>query len=108
MNRVGQFHLAGHSVSHGTYHDMLIDTHDQPVSEAVWDLYKAALWRFGAVSTLIERDANIPDYLTIEREIVRAQKIQQEVCQDGPGITKAHAFSSTIVAESSSQRIAGN
>jgi len=78
VDRVGQFHLAGHSVSHG----VLIDTHDQPISEPVWTLYRAALARFGAVSTLIERDANIPDYQTMELEIVRAQYFQKEVHRD--------------------------
>jgi uncharacterized protein (UPF0276 family) len=53
--RIQQIHLAGHE-DHGDY---LIDTHDQPVPDAVWQLYAAALKRFGAVSTMIERDANI-------------------------------------------------
>jgi len=56
VHRVQQFHLAGHS-NLGSY---LIDTHDAPVAEAVWSLYAAALQRFGNVSTMIERDANIP------------------------------------------------
>ena len=56
VERVQQFHLAGHQ-SQGDY---LIDTHDEPVCEAVWQLYAAAVARFGAVSTMIERDDNIP------------------------------------------------
>ena len=43
--RVQQIHLAGHE-NHGDY---LIDTHDQPVPDPVWDLYAAALKRFGIV-----------------------------------------------------------
>ena len=54
--RVQQFHLAGHQVQ-GPY---LIDTHDHPVPDPVWDLYRAAVRRFGDVATTIERDANIP------------------------------------------------
>lgn len=104
VDSVGQFHLAGHSESHG----VLIDTHDQPISEPVWELYKAALRRFGSVSTLIERDANIPDYLKIEEEVVRAQKIQEEACHDGPSIAEANAFRSAALAESSHQQIAGS
>jgi uncharacterized protein (UPF0276 family) len=55
-DRVQQIHLAGHE-NNGDY---LIDTHDQPVPDPVWELYAAALRRFGSVATMIERDANIP------------------------------------------------
>ena len=56
VERVGQFHLAGHS-DKGRY---LLDTHDHPVAQPVWDLYRAALARFGRVSTLIEWDDAVP------------------------------------------------
>ncbi|MFL6601237.1 MAG: DUF692 domain-containing protein [Steroidobacteraceae bacterium] len=56
VDRVQQIHLAGHE-NHGDY---LIDTHDHPVPDPVWELYGAAVRRFGSVSTMIERDANIP------------------------------------------------
>lgn len=67
--RVQQFHLAGHS----DYGDYVIDTHDHDVVSPVWALYRAAVQRFGAVSTMIERDANIPPFeeLYSELEIVR-------------------------------------
>jgi uncharacterized protein len=56
VERVQQIHLAGHE-NHGDY---LIDTHDHPVPDPVWELYSAAVRRFGSVSTMIERDDNIP------------------------------------------------
>ncbi|WP_439477944.1 MNIO family bufferin maturase [Brevundimonas sp.] len=56
VDRVWQIHLAGHSRNG----DLLIDTHDEPVSDPVWDLYGAACRRFGPVATMIERDDNIP------------------------------------------------
>ncbi|HSC09073.1 MAG TPA: DUF692 domain-containing protein [Steroidobacteraceae bacterium] len=67
--RVQQFHLAGHQVQ-GAY---LIDTHDRPVPDPVWELYRAAVRRFGDVATTIERDANIPplDELLAELELAR-------------------------------------
>ena len=55
--RVGQIHLAGHS-DMGAY---LFDTHDGPVIDAVWDLYRSAVRRFGRVSTLVEWDEHIPE-----------------------------------------------
>ncbi|MGA7978781.1 MAG: DUF692 domain-containing protein, partial [Chromatiaceae bacterium] len=54
--RVRQIHLAGHR-NLGRY---LIDTHDEPVTAPVWDLYELAARRFGPVSTMIERDDQIP------------------------------------------------
>ncbi|MBC2669784.1 DUF692 domain-containing protein [Novosphingobium piscinae] len=54
---VGQVHLAGHTRSA----QLLIDTHDQPVPNAVWALYQNAVDRAGPLPTMIERDDNIPD-----------------------------------------------
>ncbi|MBK7357345.1 DUF692 domain-containing protein [Propionivibrio sp.] len=66
---VRQIHLAGHE-DHGNY---IIDTHDHPICDAVWDLYAYTLRRFGAVPTMIERDDNIPclDELVDELDAVR-------------------------------------
>ncbi|MEE9346380.1 MAG: DUF692 family multinuclear iron-containing protein [Methylococcales bacterium] len=51
LDRVKQIHLAGYT-DNGDY---LIDTHDQPVSASVWELYEQTLKRFGSVPTMIER-----------------------------------------------------
>ena len=56
-DRVRQMHLAGHSAGPA---GLLIDTHDAPVCAAVWDLYGAAVERFGPTATMIERDDAIP------------------------------------------------
>jgi uncharacterized protein (UPF0276 family) len=74
-SRVGQFHLAGHS-DMGEY---LIDTHDQPVTEDVWDLYEAAVEIFGPVSCMVERDGNIPTFEELIAESNHARKIQEHV-----------------------------
>jgi uncharacterized protein (UPF0276 family) len=58
---------------------LLIDTHDQPVPEAVWDLYRAAVQRFPNVSTMIERDSNIPPLAQLVSELDRAREIAGEV-----------------------------
>ncbi len=69
VDRVQQIHLAGHE-NHGDY---LVDTHDQPVPDPVWQLYGAAIRRFGSVATMIERDANIPplEDLCVELDAAR-------------------------------------
>ena len=74
-DRVVQFHLAGHSEM-GTH---IIDTHDHPVTPEVFDLYAAALKRFGPVSTMIERDDNIPPIAELVDELNEARKIAERV-----------------------------
>jgi hypothetical protein len=75
--RVWQFHLAGHR-NHGDY---IIDTHDEPVIDSVWELYAAAVRRFGRVSTMIERDDNIPPLAELLAELGRARQIAVSVQQ---------------------------
>jgi hypothetical protein len=70
-DRVRQFHLAGHSDLEGH----LIDTHDHPIVEPVWDLYCAALAQFGAVPTMIERDDNIPPLSELVAELQIAREL---------------------------------
>src|SRR5450830_244062 len=53
---VGELHLGGHLL---TPH-AVIDHHGTAVAEPVWDLYAAALLRFGAVPTLVEWDTDLP------------------------------------------------
>lgn len=74
-DRVVQFHLAGHE--HNMTH--IIDTHDALVPEEVWELYRAAVKRFGAVSTIIERDDNIPPLAELVAELGHARAIAQEM-----------------------------
>jgi hypothetical protein len=72
--RVQQIHLAGHS----NCGDYIIDTHDAPVIDPVWDLYRRAIRRLGPVSTMIERDDHIPplDELLAELDRARATAAQ--------------------------------
>ena len=69
--RVRQFHLAGHSDMGGH----LIDTHDHPIIQPVWDLYATALRLFGDVPTMIERDDNIPELSELLAELDVARDI---------------------------------
>jgi uncharacterized protein (UPF0276 family) len=69
--RVQQFHLAGHE-NNRSY---IIDTHDHPIVDDVWALYRAALRRFGPVSTMVERDANIPPLAELVAELDHARAL---------------------------------
>jgi uncharacterized protein (UPF0276 family) len=71
---VREIHLAGHGVERLGTRELLIDTHAAPVCSAVWQLYGAALERFGPVRTLIEWDANLP---ALDVLIAEAGKIEQ-------------------------------
>lgn len=74
-DRVVQFHLAGHE--HNMTH--IVDTHDALVPEGVWELYRAAVKRFGPVSTIIERDDDIPPLADLVGELGTARRIAQEM-----------------------------
>jgi len=69
--RVQQIHLAGHS----NCGDHIIDTHDADVIDPVWDLYAKAIARLGPVSTMIERDDNIPPLADLVSELDRARRV---------------------------------
>ena len=71
---VWQFHLAGHT----DYGDYVIDTHDHDVPDPVWQLYRYALKRFGAISTMIERDDHIPEFAELYAELQVAKKVAKE------------------------------
>ncbi len=68
-SRVQQFHLAGHE--HGDR--LLIDTHDAPIIDPVWNLYVEAVRRYGKVSTMIERDDHIPPLAELLAELDHAR-----------------------------------
>jgi uncharacterized protein len=67
--RIVQIHLAGHS-NLGTH---IIDTHDGPVIDPVWDLYRLTIERTGSVSTLVEWDDQIPPLEVLLAEAERAR-----------------------------------
>jgi uncharacterized protein (UPF0276 family) len=63
--KIRQIHLAGHSQGD----KMLIDTHDGPVCDAVWTLYRDAISVLGPVATMIERDDHIPPLAELLAEL---------------------------------------
>ncbi len=77
VERVRQFHLAGHSYNG----ELIIDTHDHPVPDPVWSLYADAVARFGEVSTMIERDADIPPLPVLLEELDEARRLAAGVLE---------------------------
>ncbi len=76
---VKEIHLAGHSQSEifdGKKHKkILIDTHNDLVCDEVWEIYKAAIKKFGKVPSLIEWDLDIPELPVLLSEAKKAAKI---------------------------------
>jgi len=77
LDRVAQMHLAGHQ-DLGTH---LLDTHDAPVPDPVWALYRDAVRRFGRVSTLVEWDDRIPPLDEVLAEAEKARSLASGVLE---------------------------
>lgn len=77
-DRVYQLHLAGHS-DKGNY---IIDTHDHDIVDPVWDLYKETLRHCGSVSTMIERDDNIPPLENLLHELNHARQLAKSLLRE--------------------------
>jgi uncharacterized protein (UPF0276 family) len=75
---VRELHLAGHSSVEFEGQELLIDTHGAPVCDAVWNLYRAALRRFGDVPTLIEWDTDIPALEVLMAEAAKADVLRAD------------------------------
>lgn len=70
LDRVIQIHLSGHS-NKGTH---IVDTHDDHVVDAVWNLYQYVLHKAGRLpNTMIEWDDNIPDFPVLQAELQKAK-----------------------------------
>jgi uncharacterized protein (UPF0276 family) len=70
FHRVGQIHLAGHT----EHEDVILDTHDHPVSDPVWQLYGQAIELIGPTNTLLEWDAKLPPFKKVHEEALKAAK----------------------------------
>jgi uncharacterized protein (UPF0276 family) len=102
--RVRQIHLAGFE-DRG---DLLVDTHDHPVCDAVWSLYAHAIERLGPLPTMIERDDHIPPLAELVEELDRARAVAAQALSNGPresrpdSDTRPHAGNQVRAAVTSS------
>jgi uncharacterized protein (UPF0276 family) len=80
-SQVQQIHLAGHE-DRG---DILVDTHDHPVCDAVWQLYCYTLLRIGERPLMIERDDAIPPLAELLLELDQARQLTQTVARSQRG-----------------------
>ncbi|MCV3765665.1 DUF692 domain-containing protein [Rhizobium sp. TRM95796] len=76
LGHVGEIHLSGHSETedeHGAA--LLIDSHDTPVKDPVWTLYRETIAKTGPLPTLIEWDNDVPDWTVLRSEAIAAGAI---------------------------------
>lgn len=88
-----QIHIAGPT----DCGDLLVDTHDQPVPKEVWKLYKLAQQLTGGVATLLEWDANIPEYPELVKEVQKATAVLQGMLPETSVHSSKHPVISTPI-----------
>lgn len=75
LYRVAQIHVAGHT----QYEKYILDTHEGPVKDEVWELYGEAIKLIGVTNTLLEWDSNIPAFEIVHAEALKANKFMQQL-----------------------------
>jgi uncharacterized protein (UPF0276 family) len=97
--RVAQIHIAGHS----KFEKYILDTHDHPVLDPVWDLYARAIELAGPTATLLEWDDRIPSFEEVHHEALKAKKFlkgkQQPVPMDGHAVISPYTNARPDAAE---------
>jgi uncharacterized protein (UPF0276 family) len=93
LDHVGEIHLAGFAEARDDAgHLVLIDAHDSPVRERVWELYRAVIERRGAVPTLVEWDNDVPKWPALLSEARRAEAAMAEVVATDSQGGRRHAI----------------
>ncbi len=76
LKHVREIHLGGHAPEiDEAGRPLLIDTHDREVDEIVWGLFRHTIGLLGPVPTLVEWDADVPDWPTLQAEAGRAEAV---------------------------------
>lgn len=86
LEHVGQIHLAGHAVrsDEGSGRPLLIDSHDDPVADAVWSLFDETLRRGVRVPVLVEWDSRLPPWHTLRAQADGAAERMRRALQPEP------------------------
>lgn len=90
LSEVAEIHLAGHAEDiDDAGLPLLIDSHDRPVDDFVWDLYAHIIGGIGAVPTLIEWDNEVPEWPVLRHEAQRAEAILDQSAAKSAGLRHA-------------------
>ena len=73
---VREIHLSGHSeTTDDAGAPLLIDSHDTPVKDPVWELYEELITRTGPIASLVEWDNDVPEWPLLRAEAEAADAI---------------------------------
>lgn len=86
LERIREVHLAGHSLQ-GEY---LIDTHNRPVCDEVWDAYQALAPILNGCPVLIEWDSDLPDFSVLQQHCNKAARIHDSIQARSAGVSHEH------------------
>jgi uncharacterized protein (UPF0276 family) len=75
VDMVAEIHLAGHTINQVGDATIRIDDHGSRVCDAVWELYRATIKRFGVLPVLIEWDTRVPGLEVLVSEAKKADQI---------------------------------
>ena len=75
FERIVQIHLAGHT-DYGRY---IIDSHDHPVCDEVWEIYTEVYPKTRGVSTLLEWDDHFIPFADTWKEALKAKEYQKQI-----------------------------
>lgn len=76
LESVREIHLSGHAVTvDDSGAPLLIDTHDSPVADPVWALYRDVIAGTGPIASVIEWDNDVPEWTALRAEADAAQAI---------------------------------
>jgi uncharacterized protein len=78
--RIAQIHMAGHT----DFKTWLVDSHDHAIVEPVWELYRKTIRHLGPISSMIERDENIPEFPVLFAEMALMRQIAREALDGTP------------------------
>lgn len=93
--RIAQIHIAGHAWEQR----FIIDTHDHPVSDPVWELYARSIERAGITPTLLEWDARLPSFAEVHAEARKAKNYWRQ-----ENVAKASAQKNTIFSQGDDEK----
>jgi len=84
LQHVREIHLGGHAPeTDEAGRPLLIDAHDREVDAIVWGFFTHTIGLTGPLPTLIEWDANVPDWPTLLAEAERADAVLLDAAPQG-------------------------
>ena len=82
VQQVREIHLSGHSeTTDDAGAPLLIDSHDTPVKDPVWELYEELITRTGPIASLVEWDNDVPQWSVLRAEAEAAGTILRRAAE---------------------------